>query len=116
MTTATARAASPTKLRSGAWGATVSGSVSVGDVIRITSRAGKSWDATVSQVVWTGGGKSIVATESQSSGRSSGYTPATRNSRGYVEQRGHYDGYCGYACPVSGRKCSPANGPCHDCQ
>lgn len=23
--------------------------------------------------------------------------------------------YCGYPCPVSGKKCCPKNGPCHDC-
>lgn len=28
-----------------------------------------------------------------------------------------YEGhYCGYPCPVTGRKCCPANGPCHDCE
>ncbi len=56
--------ASPTKLRSGSWGATVEGSVSVGDVVTITTRAGKSWDAKVSHIVWMGSGKSIVATQS----------------------------------------------------
>ena len=33
--------------------------------------------------------------------------------------QGGYDGdgpYCGYPCPVSGRKCCAKNGPCHDCQ
>ena len=24
--------------------------------------------------------------------------------------------YCGYPCPVTGRKCCPSNGPCHDCE
>ncbi len=28
-----------------------------------------------------------------------------------------YEGeYCGYDCPVTGRKCCPENGPCHDCE
>jgi hypothetical protein len=45
-----------------------------------------------------------------------GYVPAVRNSRGYVTERGHYEGYCGYNCPVTGRKCCPENGPCHDCE
>ncbi len=113
---ATMMKASPTKLRSGEWGATVKNdSVSVGDSIEITTKIGKSWTATVSKVVWSGKGVTIVATNSKSSKRS-GYTPAVRNSRGYVEQRGHYDGYCGYECPVTGQKCCPANGPCHDCQ
>jgi hypothetical protein len=46
----------------------------------------------------------------------SGYTPAVRNERGYVTERGHYEGYCGYPCPVTGKKCCPENGPCHDCE
>lgn len=114
MTNATIKAASPAKLRDGSWGAKVQGSVSVGDTINITTKAGKSWTATVQKVVWTGDGVSLVATAS-SGGNKGGYTPAVRNSRGYVDQRGHYDGYCGYNCPVTGRKCCPANGPCHDC-
>lgn len=102
--------ATPTKLRSGDWGAKVQGRVRKGDSIQITTRAGKSWTATVAKVVWSGNGVAIVATQSRS-----GYTPAVRDARGYVTERGHYDGYCGYPCPVTGRKCCPANGPCHDC-
>lgn len=108
--------ATPKKLRDGNWGARVgSESVQVGDVIKITTRSGKSWLTTVSKVVWAGEGISIVATASSKS-RHSNYVPATRNARGYVEQRGHYHGYCGYPCPVTGKKCCPANGPCHDCR
>lgn len=106
-------AATPTKLRSGEWGAKVKGSVQVGDSIQITTKAGKTWTAVIKNVVWTGDDVSIVATESRSD---NGYTPAKRNSRGYVEERGHYAGYCGYPCPVTGRKCCPENGPCHDCE
>lgn len=100
--------ATPTKLRSGEWGARVQGRVEAGEEITIRTKGGKSWTAIVAKVIWSGKDKyrggmcSIVATESQ--GRRSGYT-----------ERGHYDGYCGYPCPVSGRKCCPANGPCHDC-
>ena len=47
---------------------------------------------------------------------SSGYVPAIRDDNGYVRERGHYEGYCGYPCPVTGRKCCPENGPCHDCE
>ena len=54
-----------------------------------------------------------LVSECESSG---GYVPAVRNSRGYVTERGHYEGYCGYNCPVTGRKCCPENGPCHDCE
>lgn len=111
--TATITKATPAKLRNGNWGARVSGSVREGDSIEITTKAGKSWMATVAKVVWSGNGISIVATKSRKS--NSGYTPAVRNSRGYVTERGHHDGYCGYDCPVTGRKCCPENGPCHDC-
>ena len=55
--------ATPAKLRSGEWGARVqSDTVSVGDTIQITTRAGKSWPATVSQVIWRGKGITLVAT------------------------------------------------------
>ena len=57
-----------------------------------------------------------AVSECSSGSGSSGYTPAVRNSRGYVSERGHYEGYCGYNCPVTGKKCCPDNGPCHDCE
>lgn len=104
--------ATPTKLRSGEWGAKTNDAVAVGDEVEIRTKAGKTWTARVSKVIWTGNGVSIVATEKTSR---NGYIPAKRNSRGYVEERGHYEGYCGYPCPVTGSKCCPANGPCHDC-
>jgi hypothetical protein len=105
--------ATPTKLRSGAWGARVQGSVAVGDRIQIRTKAGKTWTATVKKVVWSGDGIAIVATEDKPS---SGYVPAIRDARGYVTERGHYEGYCGYPCPVTGLRCCPKNGPCHDCE
>ena len=56
--------ATPTKLRTGAWGARTQGPVSKGDEIRITTRSGKSWTATVTEVVWTDGKVAVCATES----------------------------------------------------
>lgn len=56
--------ASPAKLRDGTWGARVTSSVSVGDTVTITTRAGKSWDARVVRVVWSGSGVTLCATES----------------------------------------------------
>ena len=55
--------ASPTKLKSGDWGARVQAAVSPGSIITIRTRAGKEWDARVSRVVWTDGRVSICATE-----------------------------------------------------
>ncbi len=100
-------AATPTKLRSGDWGARVSGRVSRGDTITITTRKGKSWTATVEHVIWTGqdrygdGEISIVATAS--AGRRRTHRSSHRNSES-----------CGYPCPVTGRRCTPSD-PCHDC-
>lgn len=70
--------ASPAKLRDGGWGARVRGAVTEGDTVTITTRAGKSWEARVTKVVWTGDGLSICATESLD--RAS--APRTRRSRG----------------------------------
>jgi len=62
--------ATPTKLRSGDWGARVQGRVATGDSITITTRSGKSWTATVSRVLWSGDGVAICATESRGGGGS----------------------------------------------
>lgn len=57
--------ATPTKLRNGDWGARVASSnVREGDIVRITTRGGKSWEAEVMKVIWRGEGVSICATSS----------------------------------------------------
>ncbi len=80
MTTAT-----PTKLRSGDWGAKIHGTVAIGDEITITTRAGKSWQARVSRVVWTDGSVAICATTSpdrpQATRRSGTWTGCSCGSR-----------------------------------
>jgi len=64
--------ASPKKLKSGDWGALVkSESVRPGDSITITTKAGKSWSATVDRVLWSGKGIAICATQGKSNTRSS---------------------------------------------
>lgn len=93
MTTMTA---SPAKLRNGSWGARVrSESVHPGDVVTITTKAGKSWTATVERVLWHGDGVSLCATASE-------------------PRHGRDADCCGYPCPVTGRRCTPRY-PCHDC-
>lgn len=62
-------AATPTKLRDGSWGARTQASVRAGDLVTITTRAGKSWDARVTRVVWSGDAGAICATESLDRGR-----------------------------------------------
>jgi len=55
--------ATPTKLKNGDWGARVASSnVREGDIVRITTRGGKTWEAEVLKVVWSGEGVSICAT------------------------------------------------------
>ena len=54
--------ATPAKLRDGSWGARVRGTVAAGDVVTITTSAGKTWQATVQRVIWRGAGVSICAT------------------------------------------------------
>src|SRR5690606_27312903 len=57
--------ATPTKLKNGSWGARVASTyVRAGDIVRITTRGGKSWDAEITKVVWSGNGVSICATRS----------------------------------------------------
>lgn len=68
--------ATPTKLRSGAWGATVIGVVEVGDQIRITARSGKSWLSIVERVYWTGNGRTIVASTREAATTEPSHTPA----------------------------------------
>ncbi len=103
--------ASPTKLRDGSWGANVpSDNVSVGDIITVSTRSGKSWDAEITHILWIGNSKygkhkvSICATKSIER------RPAQSSGGSYEPE------YCYYPCPVSGRKCCSANGPCHDCE
>lgn len=99
----TAITASPTKLRSGNWGAKIQGAkVREGDTVTITTRSGKSWDAEVVKVVWSGSGVSICATESLDR-----RPPRRRPLISTGES-------CGYRCPVGGHICTPDH-PCHDC-
>lgn len=56
--------ASPTKLRTGAWGARTSGPAKEGDIVTITTSTGKSWRAVVEKVVWGNDETCIVATRS----------------------------------------------------
>ena len=63
--------ATPLKLQNGGWGAKVSGVPKAGERISITANSGKSWEATVERVLWTGEGISICSTSSVSKGHSS---------------------------------------------
>lgn len=61
MTTITA---TPAKLRNGTWGARVTDPVKVGQTITVKTKAGKTWQAKVTKIVWGGSDAALVATES----------------------------------------------------
>lgn len=107
--------ASLIKLRDGSWGAKVQSSDVVrGQTITITTKSGKSWDATITRVVWSGDGVAICVAENLPG--PSRYTRRQREQMGDRYAGTRHDGvYCGYPCPVTGKKCCPSNGPCHDC-
>ena len=93
--------ATPAKLKNGTWGARVKTEIRMGDMLTITTKSGKSWDATVGCVVWHGDGVWLCTTIT--GGSRKGSFPDCSGS------------YCGYTCPVGGFRCSAKNGPCHDC-
>lgn len=73
--------ARPKKLRDGSWGALADTErVQAEDVVTITTRAGKTWNARVLQVIWTGNGVAILRTQSLDSQLAS-YRPRRRSSK-----------------------------------
>ena len=54
--------ASPIRLRDGSWGARLSGLVAPNQKITIQTAGGKTWQATVWQVLWTDDKGSVVTT------------------------------------------------------
>jgi len=99
--------ATPAKLRSGAWGARVQGTVAEGDVVTITTRAGKSWQARVTRVVWTGEGVAICATESID-------RPSRPSSPSSPRTHGHSSG-CSRCCYIPGRRTAQIWEDCEYC-
>lgn len=57
--------ATPAKLKSGEWGARVAGTAKPGERLTIKSKTGKSWNAIVERVVWSGNGVSLCALAAQ---------------------------------------------------
>jgi len=103
-------AATPTRIRTGEWGALVQGrdAVKYGDVVTITTRSGQSWDAVVQEVVYTGPGKwsddevTVVV-----AGKIRRYDTPTTSRRSHVGGGCHTDGECSSMC-------SPKTCPCGD--
>ena len=86
-------AATPAKLKSGAWGARVAGTVNPGDVVTITSSSGRSWEAVVDRVLWSNAEISICATSSHAR-----HFGLCRECGRAVKDAPHHramEGYCG---------------------
>lgn len=78
--------ATPSKLRDGSWGIRTDRPVEPGEVVTVTTRAGKTWNATVSRVLWTGTDRKghrvcLCATESRRQGHSSQHRHSRRQGR-----------------------------------
>lgn len=98
-----------TKLRDGNWGVRgPADQVLEGMRVVVTKKSGATKNETVGRIVWSGAdrrtGLNISIAEVAKS------APRARRNNSYFSE------YCGYPCPVSGRKCCAANGPCHDCE
>jgi hypothetical protein len=81
--------ATPTKLRSGEWGAKTTFPVVAGQVITIRSKAGKEWTAHVGKVIWSGDGVHIMSTE-----KAQGGTPRMGAGHGQAAKVAGYSSYC----------------------
>lgn len=91
-----------TKLKSGDWGVLVDGTVSVGSIIEVRSKAGVVKSVKIEKVVSTGNGKSICAIEGATQaastekipggGRYTGKVCKVCGHREYTNSRGYVDG------------------------
>ena len=75
------KSATPAKLRDGTWGAICKVEVAMGDTIKITTRAGKTWTAIVIDIHGTTKHGTLVAT------RSSDRAPSATARRAYHSDR-----------------------------
>lgn len=75
MMTKTQKIATPSKLKTGAWGCKVSMPVMVGEVVTVRTSAGKTWDAKIAAIVWSSDEVAICATVSLDRARPSGRAP-----------------------------------------
>ena len=89
--------ASPARLRSGDWGARIGAphhtTIAKGDLVTITTRGGKTWDARVTDIVTVGADYALVGTESVAPPPHKPTRPAVR-ARSSSSPRGWRS--CGY--------------------
>ena len=104
-------AATFTKLRDGSWGLRIEGSAKAGQTVTVTKKSGETSREVVGKIIWSGNGITLAKVGEK--------FPTIGSGGKHYDNRTERDSdgaYCGYPCPVTGRKCCPANGPCNDCQ
>ena len=74
--------ANPCKLRNGNWGAKTAEPVEAGDTVQVVTRAGKTWRADITTVVWTDGTVCICETASQGSAPAAGKSAPSAREQG----------------------------------
>lgn len=106
--------ATPAKLNDGSWGARVAASVNVGDALTVTTKAGKSWSATVSRIVWSGDGITLCATASDRHPEPTSLDGRTAIIDQHWSQRGRGPAVrlCAGGC---GRRVGPKYATCYSC-
>ncbi len=115
MTTTNTMTATPKKLNDGNWGALVKDStVRPGDTIQITTRAGKTWAATVTSVFSTSKWGTVCATKSASK-RTTRSTTRSYSHRGYGSRYGSGHGSAALVPGYSKYCTDNASCGCYDC-
>lgn len=79
--------ATPAKLRDGSWGARTTQRVTTGSLIQVRTRGGKTWTASVCEVVWTDGAVCLVRT-----GENAKPAPRARKRRNFHARGYRIDG------------------------
>jgi|GEM_PF-5920650 len=91
-----------------------------GATVTVTKRSGETKTVTLGRV-----GRSFRAKFGPLQGQQAAIAKIAHNGQYSARERyqmgdmykgtKHEGRYCGFPCPVTGKKCCPQNGPCHDC-
>ena len=90
----------PAKLNNGSWGARTTEPVAPGQTITVTTRTGKSWDATVNEVLWNDHSVWLVSTRKHNTPSKPKTCLGSLNNPN-VSDYDDYDDYDGYANSIS---------------
>lgn len=99
--------ATPRKLRDGTWGVQTRGIPSIGDTVTVRTRAGKTWETTVADIVWSGDTEAICRTRKGSASRS---TESRPRNNGRCSEQG-----CSNSSTKNAPHCQASGGLCGYC-